>query len=234
MIWGLALPGPRIVHIKQNQLKELEGKWWERVRSDIATWPCDKPFQQDELAPWKKDDWHAKFECDYDGDDVFNDLAEVRRLDKESGEEGVTEDCYKHIDIWHNPESDQAGYRDADSQQGFEFGDDMDRPKKLWGFSTECPTPAVLLVCRESRGVALKYYQPTFSSLGGIAQVYFDPLRDTLFIDHETFLGNYEDLPLLITSYVLPSDLAEIGELAVEGLGPYENTQYGILDSEYG
>jgi hypothetical protein len=234
MIWGLALPGPRIVHIRQRQLKELEDKWWERVRSDIAMWRCDKPFQQDELAPWEKNDWHTKFECDYDGDDVFNDLAEVRRLDRESEEKGAIEHCCDHIGIWHNPESVEDGHTNADSQQGFEFGDGVNRPKKLWGFSTECPSPALLLACRESRDVALKYYQPAFSSLGGMSQIYFDFVRDTLFIDHETFFGEYENLPSSITKYIFPSDLAEIKELAVEGLGPYANTQYGIVDSEYG
>ncbi|KAF8855191.1 hypothetical protein BDZ45DRAFT_676367 [Acephala macrosclerotiorum] len=277
MIWRLSLPGLRIVHIRQNRLKEPEGEWWKRVRSDIAMWPCDKPFEQDELAPWEKDDWDAKFEFDYDGDDVFDDLAEVERLEKESEEqEAARKERLRVPDEWKglhfetmpehskeldrrvkqgerlvdvllemirdhryivvpkdyrreegytfsDSEGDQDEYSNADSQQESEFGDGGYRPKRLWGFSTESPTPALLLACRESRAVALASYRPIFSSLGAYPQIYFDSIRDSLFIDHESFLGEYEDLPSLAAKYLLPSDLAEVRELAIEGLGPYIN-----------
>jgi hypothetical protein len=70
-----------------------------------------------------------------------------------------------------------------------EFGDGLDRPKSLWGFGSESSTPKLLLTCQESRDVALKHYQPAFCSLGSIPPIYFDPLRDSLFLDSESFLG---------------------------------------------
>lgn len=291
MIWKLSLPGPRIVHIKQRRLKELEGNWWERVRSDIAMWPCDKPFEQDELARWEKDDWHAKFECEYDGDAMFDDLAEVERLEKESEEQEAArkerlrlpdelkglhfEMMPEHSEEFHrrvkqgewqadvllemirdykfivvpkdyrkeegytfsDSEGDQDEYSNADSQQESEFGDGEYRPKRLWGFSTESPTPALVLACRESRAVALESYRPIFSSLGALPQIYFDSLRDSLFIDHESFLEEYENLPSLAAKYLLPSDLAEVRELAIEGLGPYEyigRQEGAFYNSDYG
>ena len=59
--------------------------------------------------------------------------------------------------------------------------------------------------------------------------MYFNPHLDTLFIDHETFFEDYEDLPSLIAEYILPSDLAQITSLAVEGLGAYQQNQYGSM-----
>jgi len=83
-IWQFAIPDPRIVHIKLRRLKEQEGdEWWGRVRSEVPMWPCDKPFEQDELAPWEKDTWLAKFEFQYDGDDIFDDVTEIERLEEE-------------------------------------------------------------------------------------------------------------------------------------------------------
>lgn len=169
MVWKYALPDPRIVHIRQRPLKELEGEWWKRVRSDLEVMPLD-------------------------------------------------ETASRHI-----TESEVISSLEADSQQEFHIGD-VDELKELWGFESESPTPAVLLACRESRDVSLKCYQPLFSSLGALPRIYFDSLRDTLFIDHETFAGDYEDLPALIAEHVLPSDLAEVRHLALEGLGPYKDS----------
>jgi 2EXR family len=139
--------------------------------------------------------------------------------------------CDKFIP-WHDRASQEDTFEDPD--QEFDIGDGMDRPMKLWGFSSECPTPAVLLACRESRDVALKDYQPLFSSLGALPQVYFDPLRDTLFIDHETFMGDYDGLPRLIRTFLLPNDLSVVRKLAVEGLGPYNDNQGSFTSPWYG
>ncbi|KUJ24284.1 uncharacterized protein LY89DRAFT_776425 [Mollisia scopiformis] len=172
VIWKLALPGPRIVHLKQKLLKQPEGRWWERVRSDVAMWECDKPFEENEP-------------------DSDKEVA--------AEDEGT----------------------DSDSQQSSDFGVRMYRPDSLWGYSTETEIPAMLLACRESRDIALGFYQPLFASLGAKAQVYFDPHRDTLFIDHETFLCEDDEMAGCLTEDILPSDLAEVRELAIEGLGPY-------------
>ncbi|CZR58644.1 uncharacterized protein PAC_08536 [Phialocephala subalpina] len=278
MIWKLSLPGPRIVHLKQKRLKEPAGEWWERVRSDVAMWPCDKPFEQDGLAPWEKDDWDAKFGWEYHGDDVFDDLAEVERLDKETEEEedafkkrwelpddrkrkhiletlarrkeqirrvrgGETrvdvlrelmrnypsevfeaspEDEYDYLDLEGVTNRDSEYGIDDDSDAGSQhdsmFGDGDDRPKQLWGFSTEFPgdpIPTLLLACRESRGVVLESYQPLFSSPGAMPEIYFDHFRDTLFIDHETFLQTCRDW---LQETCFP--VTELREMAIRDVSP--------------
>lgn len=64
-------------------------------------------------------------------------------------------------------------------------------------------------------------------SLGGIPQIYFDPLRDTLFIDHDSFPYDYSELHQHVEKHVLPSNLAEVRELALGMTEPYSSHGFG-------
>lgn len=229
MIWRYALPGPRIVHLKQKQVKALDGEWWTTVRSDIAMWPCEEDdrdyqcecaYDGDEVFDDGADGGN-KLGCEYDGDDIFDDCADIERLDRETVEEEVTA-------------GSRASSIDPYLPPGHEFGDGINKPKGLWEFSTESSILDLLLTCQESRGVALKRYQRMFGSLGAVPQTYFDPLGDHLFIDNETFIGEYEDLPSLITEYMLPGDVAQVRKLVIEGLGAYEDPMYRTTDGVWG
>lgn len=146
-IWEHAVSAieSRIVHLKQRLLKEMEGEWWERVRSNVPMWPCDKPFEQDELAPWEKDGWGTRTE---------NEYAVIPWAD--------TNFAYGPIEDYDH---------EYDSSLWYQSGYGLSRPERLWGFSTETQTPGLLLLCRDSREVALKHYQLLFSSLGAIPQI---------------------------------------------------------------
>jgi hypothetical protein len=194
-VWKHALPGPRIVHLKQKRLKELEGQWWAKVKSDVAIWSCEE------------DNRDHKIEYAYDGNGVSEYWPGVKPFDEESKDQGDTA----------GSSSNESAHSDPHSPPDQEFGDGGHRPKSLWGFRTESIMPDMLLACHESRGVALEQYQRMFGSLGTTPQIYFDPLRDTLLIDHDTFFEEYEELPSLIAEYLLPGDLATIRELAIEG-----------------
>lgn len=229
MIWKLSLPGPRTVHLKQKMLKEPPGRWWERVRSDVAIGA--------EVS-----------ECEYEEDNIYDGLQDIEKLERgfqvarepadriEGGEQeqydgaelfgvigevGGLEEEHSIQDGLHDSELSDDG-DDAASEGTTNDGlEGVDRPTKLWGFMSETPMPAMLLACQESRDVALRIYQPCFSALGAQAQIYFDTHQDTLFIDHETFIDDYDDLPDSVKEYLAPSDLAKVETLAIETMGSY-------------
>jgi hypothetical protein len=151
------------------------------------------------------------------GENISENRLEVEPRDEESKEQ---EDTVGSSSNELGPDPDQ------------EFGDGVHRPKSLWGFRTESIMPDMLLACHESRGVALEQYQCMFGSLGTTPQIYFDPLRDTLLIDHDTFFGEYEELPALIAEYLLPGDLATIRELAIEGTFRTQDGIFVLVDGK--
>lgn len=69
----------------------------------------------------------------------------------------------------------------------FELSDARIKSMKLVGLISGCTPPQILLVCRESFGVAAKLFQPAFACLGSLPQTYFNFSTDTLYICHESF-----------------------------------------------
>lgn len=121
-------------------------------------------------------------------------------------------------------DKDRDGGGDA-VRAGYRFRDSLDRPKQLFGFTTECETPALSLACFESRQVALERYQPVFSSLGMVSsKIYMHFEQDTLLIDHNTFIASYYDVPEHIESDVLPDCLSKVQYLVVESLAGWKVT----------
>ncbi|CAG8974552.1 hypothetical protein HYALB_00005825 [Hymenoscyphus albidus] len=62
-----------------------------------------------------------------------------------------------------------------------------------YGFSTDCPAPVLLYVCRESYEVVAKSYTLMFATTDAFATIWFNPKIDTLFINEETFQGSDKD-----------------------------------------
>jgi hypothetical protein len=213
-------------------------------------WSTDEELQ-DKLAQPRTDSRRTRSESNYGGDDLLDDPAHIDRLDDdveewklvkaEAEEEALCCDRLnfhrrtlslspeiQYQDEYEDEYQDEYDTDDSDSEREESepvIGDEVDRPRGLWFFITEMPTPVLLRTCHESRVVALERYQLAFSSLGRSPQIYFDPLRDTLFIDHETFVGRYEDLPSLVSRYLLPSDIEMVRMLAIYGLGVYQREE---------
>ncbi|OTB00105.1 hypothetical protein M426DRAFT_26838 [Hypoxylon sp. CI-4A] len=81
------------------------------------------------------------------------------------------------------------------------------------------PVPVNLHVCRESRFEALKRYQLLFSCSSESGRIYFDPLRDTLYLGLGKGTGAKGTLFNTVLSLVQPADLACVRRVAInEGL----------------
>jgi hypothetical protein len=55
----------------------------------------------------------------------------------------------------------------------------------MLGLASDYHPPQILFVCKESYGVASKYYHRAFSMVGSIPEIYFDFQRDTLYLRHD-------------------------------------------------
>ncbi|TGO42757.1 hypothetical protein BHYA_0005g00220 [Botrytis hyacinthi] len=103
---------------------------------------------------------------------------------------------------WNLARFPQAPDQSDDAENGDE---NPVRYNRLWGFKSNAPIPALLLACRESHGVASKWYPQVFqcyadnpevlrfppaiqgSSSISLPQTYFNFEEDTLFITPDTF-----------------------------------------------
>jgi hypothetical protein len=181
MIWKFALPDPRIVYIKARRLRtDDDPSWWKRVRSDKAiegpAGPAPYPEADD------ADDDESSYDFfdieDYELDKIERKMACKRLLtpdDKFTGR--MTRADAKAILM--RPEEDQAIVVPG-----------IHCPEPLHGVYSESGIPSLLLVCKESFGVASKSYTAAFGAQGALPQTYFDFRRDTL------YLGSYSLLPV--------------------------------------
>ncbi|THV51361.1 hypothetical protein BGAL_0113g00060 [Botrytis galanthina] len=107
---------------------------------------------------------------------------------------------------WNLARFPQAPDQSDDAENGDE---NPVRYNRLWGFKSNAPIPALLLACRESHGVAAKWYPrafqcyadnpevlrfpPAIQGPGSVSlpQTYFNFQEDTLFITPDTFLPRF-------------------------------------------
>jgi hypothetical protein len=94
--------------------------------------------------------------------------------------------------------------------------DIRERFQPLTGLCSDCPIPSLLLACRESFSVASKVYTRSFSSLGAVAQIYFNFELDTLHIDEDSYCEYFcDDVFDGILDYICPDELAKIENLSL-------------------
>ncbi|ESZ95144.1 hypothetical protein SBOR_4476 [Sclerotinia borealis F-4128] len=128
----------------------------------------------------------------------------------------------------------EAYWRDNDPEKcGYEEDEhgDLVKYSKLWGFRSDAPIPGILLACRESHEVAMKWYPRVFKCSGdnegpgsvSIPQTYFNHQEDTLLVSQETFAPKYLDETDATISYNLDERgidpepvLSGISDLAAE------------------
>jgi hypothetical protein len=175
VIWELALPGPRIVHLCQRLLREdKDPGWWKRVRSDkvIEGSPLPAPYPEADVQDTED---YGYFDVDdYETTLLANDALLERELAKERL---LTRD-----EDYNGPMTRVAAKEVL--ARGIPRGHN-ERPNRLKGFWSESETPAVLLVCKESFTVASRFYTRAFGRTGALAQTYFDFHRDTLYVDDD-------------------------------------------------
>jgi hypothetical protein len=150
MIWERALPGPRVVDIRQRKLKKTIGEW--EIENDTI-WPPNLQVNE---------------ESEYDDyEEALVDLQEIRRYSR------------------------HQRVRLSEALSVYEYGDDAYKTGHLVGLFSESQPPEILFVCREAFGVASKFYQQAFSSLGSKPQTWFNFDIDTLYLRHDTFSSYY-------------------------------------------
>ena len=172
-----ALPPPRIVRLEQKQLRQDDDpKWGKTVSSnrEIGTIDRSLPYFEDipavELERRRHDEAALLASKRYE-DHVLMDNALIELLGWEfCGGDGS--------DILNGMiERGRAQYAHAIWESTFECCDPA-FPVHLMGFRSDQPVPAVLSACRESNTVACQFYTRAFSSVGALAETYFD-LRTT-------------------------------------------------------
>lgn len=173
MIWKFALPDPRIVYIKARRLRtDDDPSWWKRVRSDKAIEGPAGPAPYPEADDADDESSYDFFDIeDYELDKIERKMACKRLLtpdDKFTGR--MTRADAKAILM--RPEKHRAIELPG-----------IHRPAHLHGVYSESGIPSLLLVCKESFGVASKSYTAAFGAKGAFPQTYFDFHRDTLHID---------------------------------------------------
>ncbi len=180
-IWTAALPGPRLVKIKQRLLKKTIGEWEVETRQ---LWPI---MQGDlEMADQSKDKNERRDDADEEGNEAGSDRnstygpwwpyaneIEHRRV-------VIREDLAFAVRVSGEDLSDKNIYNKAN----------------LVGIFSECSTTEIMFACREARAVFLRHYTPVFSCTGSFPQTYFDFEIDTLYLNHHVFshYSNFEGL----------------------------------------
>jgi len=180
-IWKLALPGPRIVHLRKIRLPtDPDPDWWVRVRSDRAIrGPPGPAPHSDELDDEAGSDYDY-FDLDEDDiDRLDRDTAAKRLLTPEhTFKGGMSREEAKEILLLPKSSHSKIPRRDY--------------PQVLCGFVSNNPTsiPAILHVCRESAAVTRKTYVPLIGTDGRALITYFDKKRDTLYLDKHSVREN--------------------------------------------
>jgi hypothetical protein len=90
-------------------------------------------------------------------------------------------------------------------------------PKPIWGITSDCPVPLLLLACYMSYEIASKHYQKAFK-LGGcqnLRETYFNFERDILYLTEMAF-QKHEPSPSLNLKYLNTiTDLSKVQNLAI-------------------
>ncbi|TGO60921.1 hypothetical protein BOTNAR_0137g00210 [Botryotinia narcissicola] len=132
---------------------------------------------------------------------------------------------------WNFARPPQAPDQSDDTENGDE---NSVRYNRLWGFKSNAPIPALLLACRESHGVASKWYPrvfqcyaddpealrfpPTVQGPGSVSlpQTYFNFEDDTLFITPDTFRPRFNAEIDAVTRRFY--NLAQVPEHTISGV----------------
>lgn len=241
MIWEFALPGPRIVHLTKRALRtDDDPDWWKRVRSDKKMPGLGFPLVDE-------DSEYGEFPLKFgDIGKLELEIAAKRLLVKEEKYKGtMTRAQAKEIlrqnairttypprkglgSHEYTSYADQQGWgKSASGLSTYGKRPGVHLPSTLFGFRSESPPPALLLVCRESHHVASKVYLQHFGALGAAPTTYFNYQMDTLYLDENTagseFFHEYRH-HTYTTGYiqsdlerdVIADDFAQVKKLAIE------------------
>ncbi|KAF4633679.1 hypothetical protein G7Y89_g4421 [Cudoniella acicularis] len=96
-------------------------------------------------------------------------------------------------------------------------------PNQCEGFRTQCPPPSILSVCRESFGIASKFYTRAFGTLGALPPIWFNFESDILYVDWCEISG--ETLQPEVVS-ICSDDLTQVRHLLLDDTGWYGLSEY--------
>jgi hypothetical protein len=205
MIWKCASLHPRIVHLSEKRLAaDDDADWWKRVRSDKLVAGLSSCPEDD------NDSEYGFFELDQeDIDRLEQQMAAKRLLTRDDNYEGGMSRAYAKDVL-----------RSGIGQYSRPLFPGLNCPDSLYGLRSESPVPGVLLACRESFSVGSRIYSRSFGALGARPCTWFNPRRDTLYLDHLTKSNPYAfpGLPNLmgvLEGLFAPDELARIERLAI-------------------
>jgi hypothetical protein len=175
LIWRAALPGPRVVHIRQRPLDEtieewemMTGKEWPEMMGALTDPRSDENIETGDEDGYSND---GRSESSPPGALHNNSIIQNNPLlanEVEQNRNGIRAEMGEAINAYQN---DLEGYKDA----------------QMIGIYSESCAPNILYVCREARDVVLESYTPAFRCTGSFPQTYFDFSIDTLYLRYDTF-----------------------------------------------
>jgi len=160
LIWKAALPGPRLVDIRQRKLKQTIGEWEIKTGQEWPEMLGDLKPQEDTID----------------------------RNNPQGGsnfDQGNTQDAWHLDEVTRN----RTGMR-VEMGKAIGAGEDNFigyKKANLVGMWSETCAPHILYVCREARDIVLESYSPAFFCTGSFPQTYFNFAIDTLYLQVPCF-----------------------------------------------
>lgn len=181
MIWKAALPGPRLVDIRQRPLKETIGEWETRTGEK---WPEMMGSLKEEQEE-EEEDSDANILYTESEDEGEDDKSAKNSSDDEDAEPELQGSIWDGDEIEHNRNGMRLEMGIAIHPHGY---DTVSYKKaNMLGIFSETTAPNILCVCRESRDVVLESYNPAFYCTGSFPQTYYNFSIDTLYLRYDTF-----------------------------------------------
>jgi len=159
MIWNAALPGPRVVDIRQRKLKITIGEWEQKSGRSWPVFPGEMDVGEEAAGATGKK--HIEGVSEEAAGTLFHLSRKFQRRVMRS--------------------------RINDALGALSFNSDSYREANFLGLYSECPPPEILPVCREAFDVASRAYPSVFSGPGSFGQTWFNGDFDTLYIRSDKY-----------------------------------------------
>jgi len=194
MIWNAALPGPRVVDIRQRKLNITIGEWEQKSG---RSWP---------VFPGEMDV----------GEEVTEVAGAIRKKDTEEVSEEAAGTPF-HLSRRFQRRVMRGRINDA--LEAPNFDSDQYREANFLGLYSECPPPETLAVCRDASDIALRSYSRVFSGPGSFGQTWFNGDFDTLYIRFDSYWVYPLGGPILDINDGFPvldtENMAKVSKLAI-------------------
>ncbi|PVH72391.1 hypothetical protein DL98DRAFT_73145 [Cadophora sp. DSE1049] len=181
MVWKRALPGPRLVSIRQRELKK---EIWEWEAEQGRTWPITLREMQDLSLAEDTTPQSDKLQSGHDAankETVHNMLALGKN--KPCAPRPKPEAYVRLVNVAEM----QKAMAEVLTWDAHEHDPDAYRGNGLVGYCPSHLPPNILYVCRESHNVVMDHYHRAFSSISAVPQTFIDFNIDALYLRPHNF-----------------------------------------------